>query len=140
MNNLTPIAPDSLLQEIRESMPAPVREETQIDGTLVVIGGDPGEVVVRVRGSQVSVAVFGIVWKGPHTPVVCPKSIGNLNWKRLPTFRFLMSLRNLIESARELRHSKYGKCERCGETNPPEWMHDDKTCQSCAERDLGVVH
>lgn len=121
-------------------MPAPVREERQIDGTMVLIGGDPGEVAVRVRGSQVSVGIFGIVWQGPHTPVVCPKSIGNLNWKRLPASRLLLSLRNLIESARELRRSTYGNCERCGETNPPEWLQDDKTRQECVERHLGVVH
>lgn len=77
---------------------------------------------------------------GPHTPVVRPKAIGSLNWRRLPASRLMMGLHNFIESARELRRAKYGKCERCDETKPPEWMHDDKTCQLCAEWPLGLVY
>ena len=140
MTDLTPIDQDTLFREIRAYLPTPMREEMQLDGSWVFVGGDPGEVVVRVRASKVTVAVFAVVWNGPHTPVVRPKTIGSLNWSRIPASRLTMSLHNLIESARELRLAKYGKCERCGETNPPEWMHDDKTCQSCAERYLGVVH
>jgi hypothetical protein len=140
MADLAPHNEDSLLREIRELLPAPVREQTQLDGSLVCIGGDPGEVVVRIRGSKVAVAVFGVLWKGPHTPVVRPESIGSLNWRRLPASGMWMGLHNLINLARELRLAKYGKCERCGETKPPEWMHDNKTCQSCAERHLGIVH
>ena len=32
------------------------------------------------------------------------------------------------------------QCEKCAETNSPEWMHGDDICQSCAERYLGVVY
>lgn len=140
MTDLKPIERDVLHQEMRRVLPNPVQEEHQLDGSQVMIGGDPGEVVVRVFGSQVSVAVFAVVWEGPHSPVVHPKSIGSLNWERLPASRLLMNLHNLIDSARDLRRSTYRNCGRCGETNPPEWMHDEETCQSCAERYLGVVH
>jgi hypothetical protein len=140
MTDLNPLDEDTLLREIRAYLPTAVREEMQLDGSLVLVGGDPGEVVVRVRGSKVWVAVFAVVWNGPHTPVMRPKAIGSLNWRRLPASRLTRGLHNLIESARELRLAKYGKCERCGEKKPPEWMHDDNTCQSCAERYLGVVH
>lgn len=140
MTDLTRIDQDVLLREIRAYLSTPVREEMQLDGSLFLVGGDPGEVVVRVRGSKVTVAVFAVVWDGPQTPVVRPKAIGSLNWRRLPASGLTVGLRALIESARELRLAQYGKCERCDETKPPEWMHDDKTCQSCAERYLGVVH
>ena len=140
MAELTPIDHDFLLREIRGFMPSPVREESHLDGSQVLIGGDPGEVVVRVCGSQVTVAVFRVIWEGPHTPVVRPKKIGSLNWKLLAASRLMMNLRNLIESARELRRSKYRKCERCSETIPPEWMHDETSSQSCAEPYLGVIH
>lgn len=140
MTELNALDRNTLLQAIRTRLPKPVREESQHDGSLVLVGGDPGEVVVRVQGSKVAVAVFAVVWNGPHTPVVCPQSIGSLNWKRIPADWLTRDLHSLIESARELRRAKFGTCERCGKTTPPEWMHDDKTCQSCAERHLGVVH
>jgi hypothetical protein len=45
-----------------------------------------------------------------------------------------------IEKARTVRLATYRTCARCDEINPPEWMHDAQVCQSCAERDLGVVY
>jgi hypothetical protein len=140
MSDLNPIDQDTLLREIRAYLPTPVREGIERDGSLNFVGGDPGEVVVRVCGSKVLVAIFAVTWNGPHTPVLRPKAIGSLNWRRLPASGTKVGLRSLIESARELRLAKYGKCERCDETKPPEWMHNDKICQSCAERHLGVVH
>jgi hypothetical protein len=140
MTDLESIDRDCLLKEVQEILPEPVRQETQLDGDVVLVGGDPGEVIVRIGGSKVSIAVYSVRWEGPHTPVVRPKQLATLNWKRLPASRTMMELHSLIESAVEIRRSKYGKCVRCGETNPPEWMHDENTCQSCAERYLGVVH
>jgi hypothetical protein len=31
-------------------------------------------------------------------------------------------------------------CTRCGERKPDGCMHNARTCQSCAEEHLGVVH
>jgi hypothetical protein len=140
MTDLESIDRDCLLKEVQEILPEPVRQETQLDGDVVLVGGDPGEVIMRIGGSKVSIAVYSVRWEGTHTPVVRPKQVATLNWKRLPASRTMMELHSLIESAVEIRRSKYGKCVRCGETNPPEWMHDENTCQSCAERYLGVVH
>jgi len=131
---------EARLDEIKRLLPDPMREETQLDGDVVLVGGDPGEVIVRIGGSKVSIAMYSVRWEGPHTPVVRPKELATLNWKRLPASRTIMELYSLIESAVEIRRAKYGKCVRCGNTNPPEWMHDENTCQSCAERYLGVVH
>lgn len=77
---------DSLLEEIRSLLPDPVQDDTQLDGDVVLVGGDPGEVVVRIRGGKVSIAVFSVRWEGPHTPVVRPKQLATLNWKRLIEF------------------------------------------------------
>ena len=54
MSDLEPIDRDYMLQELQELLPDPVREETQLDGEIVLVGGDPGEVIVRVTGSKVS--------------------------------------------------------------------------------------
>jgi hypothetical protein len=140
MSDLEPIEHDYLLQEIRELLPNPIQEETQLDGDIILVGGDPGEVIVRISGSKVSIAVFSIRWEGPHTPIVRPKQLASLNWKRLPASQIIMALHILIDSAHEIRIEKFRKCERCGETIPPERMHDKQTCQTCAERHLGVVH
>jgi hypothetical protein len=140
MKDRQPMDREFLLRELRELLAAPVREETQLDGSVVMVGGDPGEVIVRVGAAKVSVAVFSIRWEGPHTPVVRPIHFATLSWRRLPASTLMMTLHGLIRAAREVRTAKYRRCERCGEMNPPEWMHDEKTCQSCAEQHLGVVH
>ena len=140
MSDLKPIDRDYLLQELQEQLPNPIREETQLDGDFVLVGGDPGEVIVRISGSKVSIAVFSIRWDGPYTTVVRPKQLAALNGKRLPASTTMVTLHRLISAAVEIRRAKYRKCERCGETKPPEWIHDDQTCQSCAEKHLGVVH
>ena len=131
---------ETLLDEIKRLLPDPVCEDTPLDGELVFVGGDPGEVIVRIRKNKVSIAVYSVHWDGPHTPVVHPKWLATLHWKRLPAARTMMELHSLIESAIEIRRSKYRKCQRCGETKPPEWMHGDGICQSCAEGYLGVVY
>jgi hypothetical protein len=95
---------------------------------------------IRIGDTRVSIAVFAVRWEGPHTPVVRPIQLAVLNWKRFPRSRLFMELHSLIDTARELRRAKYRKYERCGETKPPEWMHDANTCPSCAEGHLGVVY
>jgi len=140
MSDLEPFDRDFLLREIWELLPNPLREETQLDGSLVIGGGDPGKVIVRINGNKVSIAVFSIRWDGPGEPTVRPKQLATLNWKRLPSATTMMTLHGLISAAIEIRRSKYRKCEKCEETIPPEWMHDEDICQSCAERHLGVVY
>jgi hypothetical protein len=140
MTDRKPIDRGFLLRELRELLAAPVREETQLDGSIVMVGGDPSEVIVRVGAGKVSVAVFSVRWEGPDTPVVRPNHFATLSWRRLPASTLMMTLHGLIRAAREDRTAKYRRCERCGEVNPPEWMHDEKTCQSCAEQHLGVVY
>ena len=131
---------ETLLDEIKRLLPDPVCEDTPLDGELVFVGGDPGEVIVRIRKNKVSIAVYSVHWDGPHTPVVHPKWLATLHWKRLPAARTMMELHSLIESAIEIRRSKYRKCQLCGETKTPEWMHGVGICQSCAEGDLVVVY
>ncbi len=132
--NLVMLDRGSLLNQIHAMMPLPIREEVCADGSVVYVGGDPGEVVVRVAPSRITVSVFGIVWEGSHTPVVSPQPLMSLHWKRLPAALLTTFLHTMIEAARQLRRAKYRRCERCGETKPPEWMHDNGSCQGCAER------
>ena len=140
MDNREPISRDEVLKELKELLGASIREETQFDGTIVMVGGDPAEVIVWVGRRKVSIALFRVCWEGPHTPMVRPIHFATLNWRRIPASTLIAALHSLINAAREVRRAKYRRCERCGEIKPPEWMHDEKTCQSCAEKHLGVVH
>jgi hypothetical protein len=63
-----------------------------------------------------------------------------LSWDRIPIMYLKAELKSLIDITRQIRRSKFGKCNRCNESKPPEWMHDGKICQSCAVRHLGVVY
>ncbi len=61
---------EALLEEINRCLPDPVRKETQLDGDVVLVGGDPGEVIVRISSNKVSIAVYSVRWEGPRTPVI----------------------------------------------------------------------
>jgi hypothetical protein len=122
----------TLLREIRECLPAPLREERSLDGSIVMVGGDHDDVVVRVSGNKVSVADFSVRWETPYTSIVQLRCFATLNWRRLPASTLVMTLHDLIRAAYEVRVATYRRCERCGEMKPPECMDDDKTCDSCA--------
>ena len=65
---------ESLLEEINRCLPVPVRGETQLDGDLNLVGGDPVEVIVRINGNNVSIALFSIRWDEPGTLTVRPNN------------------------------------------------------------------
>jgi hypothetical protein len=140
MADLTFSDRESLLADIRQIVPRPIQEETQPDGSHVLVGGDPGEVIIRMIGGRISVAEFTVRWEGVHNPAVRPRQIATLNWKRIPASRMGMLLQMLVETACEMRRAKFRTCGQCGETTPPEWMHDESICMSCASSHFGVVY
>ena len=131
LEDLKPIDRSSLLKQIHATMPLPIREEVGADGSLVYVGGDPGEVVVRIAQGRMTVSVFGTECEGSDTPMVSPQTLVKLQWTYLPAGLLTRLLPEIIEVARQIRLAKYCKCEHCGETKPPEWMHENGICQSC---------
>jgi hypothetical protein len=86
------------------------------------------------RPDGIRIVVAFIDWPSPAEP--------RTRWHvvtRLPTEtpeRNITAARNAL-----LKNRRYFRlCNTCGETNPIGWMHDDHICQSCAEKDLGVVY
>lgn len=77
----------------------------------------------------------GVVrWSGPHEPEMAWTTVRR--WKRPPTpERLDAAHRKALLSRRYFR-----VCQMCGERSNVGHMHDGKTCQSCAERHLGVVY
>ncbi len=75
-----------------------------------------------------------VTWNGPHTPVVAWKTYRR--WRRQPD-----AVRLARARASALAEPRFFLiCARCGELNNAGHMHDEQTCQGCAERCLGIVH
>ena len=131
---------EALLASVTHELPAPVEQEAVCDGSVVLVGGQPAEVVVRLTHSMATVSEYAVEWQGPHDPAVRPVTFGTLRWRRMPEIHALATLQTLIRAARESRTAKFRACSYCGTSTPPERLHDDRTCQACAERHLGIVY
>lgn len=130
---------DNLIRDICTLFPEPVSEEAAGDGVRL-IGGDPGEVVAFVNGDDVVFSQFALEWDGPHSPVIRPVPIATVCWVNLLKKERQRLFTSLVEMIVKRRRKLYRTCQYCEENTPPEWLHDDQTCQSCAERHLGIVH
>jgi len=135
-----PLEWESLLASVRAELPSPVEQESAADGSVVLLGGQPGEVIVRLTRSLATVSEYGVEWEGPHEAVVRPVSLGTVHWRRMTETHALSVLSTLIRSARESRLSKYRTCRFCERSVPPEHLHEEDVCQPCAQRHLGVVY
>lgn len=132
-----------LLQEVREIIGTPASEEEHRDGTFVIIGGQPEDVVVRLHGSKVTVSSFSIDWEGPHTPIVRLKTFASLNWKRIPLLQLSLLLSQLITVVREISRSAFRQCAFCKEPKAPHSLHSingRNVCHGCSERHLRIKH
>jgi hypothetical protein len=90
-----PLAWEALVASLVHELPQPVKHETALDGATVFVGGDPGEVVVRLTDAVLTVSEFAVEWQGPHTPVTRPIELGRVHWQWLPgvdTMRVLLAL------------------------------------------------
>ena len=131
---------EQLIAFLSTHLPSPVQQEEQNDGTIVFTGGSPCEVVARLTNASVVIEQYAVRWETPFTPVVHPRRVGVVKWRRLPESTVMNVVGQLIRGAREMRLSCYVTCQLCGETKPPEWMDDDHVCQSCSASALGSVH
>ena len=131
---------EQLIAFLGSHLPAPVDQQTDSDGAVQFIGGDPPEVVVLLTGSAVVVQEFAGVWESAFKFIAKPRRVGVLKWRRLPETSLFNALTALIKGAREARQSRFHTCRYCGNRTAPEWMHDDGVCQSCADQHSGAVH
>jgi hypothetical protein len=131
---------EGLLTSVAHGLPQPVEQETARDGSVLLVGGDPAEVVVRITRSAVSVAEYAVDWRGPHDPAVRPIVFGTLRWRRMPEVHALAALQTLLRAACESRRAKYRTCGYCERNTPPEALHNGQVCQECAQKRLGIVY
>lgn len=113
-------------QLVRTMLPLPIHIEDDL-----IVGGDPGEVVVRISDDKVAVAAYAVLWDGQE-PRLAPEGR-----KSFPMTAKPERVAKAIIKARARRIATYEWCPRCASVRPPECMSDG-ICQTCAEKD-GVV-
>jgi hypothetical protein len=89
-------------------------------------------VVESEDGTLMEVGV--VEWNGPATPVIRWKTFRR--WRRKPTPQRLdAAQQQALQTARFFK-----VCRICRDRTNIGHMHDARVCQSCAERELGVVY
>ena len=89
---------------------------------------------VEARGDRIQVLVCEVSWDSPYEPVS--------TWtpaKKLPSGSPPEEVAAVVEG---LVHDRryFQVCTECSVRKPAGWMHDEKLCQGCAQRVLGVVY
>jgi hypothetical protein len=131
---------EQILAFLGSQLPVPVDEQTDADGSIQFLGGDPPEVVVLLTATSVIVFEFAGEWESGFKFAARPRRVGLLKWRRLPENALWTALTALIKGAREARLARFQVCQFCQRSTAPEWLHDEKICQSCAEQHSGAVH
>ena len=131
---------EQLIAFLSTHLPTPVEQRELADGVLVFTGGSPGEVVARLTRWSVIIEEFRARRETPDAPVVHPRRVGIVKWRRLPETEAMNAIGQLIKGARDVRLARYRTCCVCGERKPPESLDDEYTCRSCADREPRVVH
>jgi hypothetical protein len=121
-------------------LPDPVEQQQALDGSIYFTGGEPGEVMVRLSASTITVWEYAARWEGPRTLVPRPVRVGSIAWRRVPASQAVAAVQALVDGARQSRRGKYSICSYCERLTAPEHMHDEETCMSCAEKHLGIVY
>ena len=132
-----PLAWEALVASLVHELPQPVKQETTLDGAMVFVGGDPGEVIVRLTDAVLTVSEFAVEWLGPNAPITQPIELGSVRWPWLPGVEAMRVLHALIDATRQSRLSRYRRCNACDQLKPPESMSDTGVCQACAEGQEG---
>ena len=123
---------------LAELLPQPVSSGKQ------KIAGDPRqpEIVVRVSDEGLLIAPYRAQWQGPAKLKVVVSDADIISWSDLPgdAEQLRDYLFQKIEAAQEARKATFKNCSTCHKSTPPEWMHEDSTCQTCASNKLGTVY
>jgi hypothetical protein len=89
---------------------------------------------IKRNGLHSEIHVCTISWDGPHTPIS--------GWKLYVTLDSEKSESDIKPAIQALLNDKkyFCTCKECGERNPKGWMSSKDICQSCAEKNHGIVH
>jgi len=130
---------EQLLAYISTHMPRPFTQD-ESDGAVVFTGGSPGEVIVRLTATTVIVEEYAVSWETTARPVLRPRRVGSVKWRRLPESELMTIVRQLIKGARQIRLARFRSCRRCGKVQPPEFIAAGELCRMCVDRSPAVIH
>lgn len=133
MGNRQSVAWESLLTSLLHELPQPVTQDAARDGSLILVGGEPPEVIIRLTRSTAAVSQYDVDLREPHEPLVRPILLGSVHWRRVPEVHALSTIGALVRAARDARRTRYTPCRVCGRGIPPEWLTDDEVCEGCRE-------
>ena len=132
--------PDSAEPWLRALLPTPVKRIEAAGGSVLLVGGDPGLVALRLNNAAVRVGVFAQKWWGAKA-VLVDESLVAVPWARVPAdlTQAKAMLGHLIEAAIVARQARFFRCERCVTLRPPEWLHANRlgpgACQMCGREE-----
>ena len=89
---------------------------------------------VTFEADRICLEVCDVTWNGPAEPVS--------TWMTVKVLPPNLDRSVLLRLRKELlkRQRFFKTFDLCGQRNPSGWMDSSHSCQSCAERCLGVVH
>lgn len=125
---------DLSIETLRAALPDPVRVMVEEEHTYLE-AGLPGLVALRLSVRDIAVHVYTIEWIGPHTAVGRHPLLAQWSLSEVTPHNVEVALGEALRR----RLAEFAICTLCHRATPPEWSHG-VTCQSCAERYLGVVH
>lgn len=131
---------EQLIAFLGSQLPSPVDQQSEADGALRFIGGDPPEVVAVLTQTSVIVSEFAGIWKSPLTFTARPRRVGTVRWRRLSENALLAVISALIKGAREARLASFRTCAYCRQRTAPEFLHDENVCQACADQQGVSIH
>ena len=85
-------------------------------------------------GKVIQLSVRKVLWRGSHSP--------ESEWVSVTTLPADVSpeaIQDAIDTIL-LDDRFFSECQECRRRQPVGWMHSDSLCQSCAERNHGVVY
>lgn len=99
-----------------------------------------GMVGAELRPSELLIGWVDVAWPGPCLPVARLRDLQRISLRDAEAASGVEACGRAIATAGAQREAALRTCRLCEQRFTPGHMHDDRTCQGCAERHLGVVH
>ena len=97
---------------------------------------DKSGLIILINPDAMELRLPVLSWIGPHKSAQTSQL-----WERYDLEQIEEAqLADLITKAQVQQQGSFGNCEYCGQHKPKGWMHGEDVCQSCAERELGIVY
>lgn len=128
-----PVAYEEMLAFVLARLHEPIDQHEDAEGAVVITSGDPGEVIVRLTESEVTIAEYSVWENGSARSALRPITVGTVGWTALSADATMRAVTALIHLAREARTATFRVCSVCARATPPERMQSDDRCRECAE-------